>query len=307
MLCSRTIRFVAARDKTGAFRFVPLQSSYGRLLAEKFGIAPDNPQSIVAIIDGAASYRSEAALRIASRLPGFAWTSLLRAVPRLVRDAIYDLVARNRYKWFGRYDQCRLPSGDLVARVIEEIPVEAARDLPARRPLLARILGDAFDTLPAGIRLAHAVHDRHLLAGRATVEGAVSRTGRLIARLFGLPRAADDVGITVEMQADQDGEIWTRTIGGQEFRSRLSARGGVVEERIGLLRFALCLVATRDGLDLAVAGATLGPIPLPGWLTPRSRASERLDAEGRFGFDILIELPGLGRLTHYRGWLVRRA
>jgi predicted DCC family thiol-disulfide oxidoreductase YuxK len=307
VLCSRSIRFVAERDRAKLFRFVPLQSPYGGLLAAKFGIAADNPDTVVAIIDGAASYRSDAALGILSRLPGLAWTRWLRIVPGRLRDGIYDLVARNRYRWFGRYDQCRLPSADLVARVIEKIPPGEDASLPAaiERPLLARILGDAFDVMPLAIRRAHEVGDGHLLAGRATVEGAASRPGRMIARLFGFPPTAADVAVTVEMRADHYGEVWTRTIGGKTFRSRLGPLGrqGLVAERFGPISFALSFSAGREGLDIRMVGARLGPIRLPGWLTPRSWASERVDAEGRFTFDILIALPGLGRLTHYRGWL----
>jgi predicted DCC family thiol-disulfide oxidoreductase YuxK len=62
-------------------------------------------------VDGAqALVRSEAALRILGQLPGWRWTFLLRAVPNAVRDRLYDLVARNRYRWFGRLDVCIVPT-----------------------------------------------------------------------------------------------------------------------------------------------------------------------------------------------------
>lgn len=126
VLCSRSIRFIARHDAAESFRFVPLQSPYGRHLAERVGVSISNPQTFVAILDGAAAFRSDAALGILARLPGFAWTSVLRAVPRPLRDGIYDLIARNRYRLFGRYDQCRLPAPGLAARVIEEIPADQA-------------------------------------------------------------------------------------------------------------------------------------------------------------------------------------
>jgi predicted DCC family thiol-disulfide oxidoreductase YuxK len=122
VLCSRTIRFIAERDRAENFRFVPLQSPYGRLLAERVGISIDNPETFVAILGGAAAFRSDAALGILARLPGFAWTAALRTIPRPLRDGVYNLIARNRYRWFGRYDQCRLPPPSLAARVIEDIP-----------------------------------------------------------------------------------------------------------------------------------------------------------------------------------------
>jgi predicted DCC family thiol-disulfide oxidoreductase YuxK len=125
VLCSRSIRFVAAHDPAGRFRFVPLQSRFGQLLASKHGISVDQPETFVAIVDGVASFRSEAALAIAAKLDGLRWAKVLRVVPRAVRDAIYDLVARNRYRWFGRYDRCELPSAALRSRVIEEVPSSA--------------------------------------------------------------------------------------------------------------------------------------------------------------------------------------
>jgi predicted DCC family thiol-disulfide oxidoreductase YuxK len=126
VLCSRSIRFVAAHDPAGEFRFVPLQSRFGHHLANEHSISVEQPETFVAIVDGVASFRSEAALAIAAKLKGLRWTRVLRIVPRALRDAIYDLVARNRYRWFGRYDRCELPSAALRSRVIEEVPASAA-------------------------------------------------------------------------------------------------------------------------------------------------------------------------------------
>jgi predicted DCC family thiol-disulfide oxidoreductase YuxK len=127
VLCSRTIRFIAAHDRAANFRFVPLQSPFGRHLADRVGISIDNPETFVAIFGGAATFRSDAALGILARLPGFAWAASLRAIPRPLRDGIYNLIARNRYRWFGRTDQCGLPPPGLVARVLQDIPDETTR------------------------------------------------------------------------------------------------------------------------------------------------------------------------------------
>jgi predicted DCC family thiol-disulfide oxidoreductase YuxK len=124
VLCSRTIRFIATHDRAANFRFVPLQSPFGRQLADRVGISLDDPESFVAILGGTATFRSDAALGILARLPGFAWTRVLRVIPRPLRDNIYNLIARNRYRWFGRYDQCRLPPPNLAARVIQDVPSE---------------------------------------------------------------------------------------------------------------------------------------------------------------------------------------
>jgi predicted DCC family thiol-disulfide oxidoreductase YuxK len=112
ILCSRGCRFVSKRDRRGYFRFVPIQLAEGRPLAEQLGIDPDRPDSFAFVAAGRAYVKSEAALRIARELPRWQWTWIFHFIPRTIRDAIYDLVARNRYRWFGRRDVCMLPNSD---------------------------------------------------------------------------------------------------------------------------------------------------------------------------------------------------
>jgi predicted DCC family thiol-disulfide oxidoreductase YuxK len=110
VLCSRWYRFVSARDISHRFRFVAVQQQEGRAIASRHGIDSENPITFILLDSGVAHFRSEAALRILRELPGWRWTRVLRVVPRTVRDALYDLVARNRYRWFGRLDACILPT-----------------------------------------------------------------------------------------------------------------------------------------------------------------------------------------------------
>jgi hypothetical protein len=178
-----------------------------------------------------------------------------------------------------------------------------------QRPLLARILGRAFDDLPETVRNAHAVNDCRVLQGRVQVDGAEIRIGRFVARLVGFPRQTHDAPITVEMRRDGDGEVWTRRIGGRQFVSQLGAcpvEPGRGIERFGPFTFVIDYAGGSDGLDLTVIGASVGRLRLPRSLAPRARASERIDARGRFAFDVSIELPGVGRLVRYRGWLAAK-
>jgi predicted DCC family thiol-disulfide oxidoreductase YuxK len=119
VFCSRWIRFVAARDVDRRFRFTAIQSSYGRRLAEAFGINPEDPDTNAVVHDGIASFKSDAALTVLSHLPGWTWTARLRAVPKPWRDAVYNLIARNRYRIFGTYDCCFLGDAGFRERVIE--------------------------------------------------------------------------------------------------------------------------------------------------------------------------------------------
>jgi predicted DCC family thiol-disulfide oxidoreductase YuxK len=112
VLCSRGCRFVSKRDRRHYFRFVPIQLAEGRQLAEQLGIDPDRPDSFALVANGRAYVKSEAALRIARELPSWQWTWIFHLIPRTIRDAIYDLIARNRYQWFGKREVCILPTPD---------------------------------------------------------------------------------------------------------------------------------------------------------------------------------------------------
>ncbi|MHB0772277.1 thiol-disulfide oxidoreductase DCC family protein [Bradyrhizobium sp. 5.13L] len=119
IFCSRWVRFVARRDTGKRFRFTPIQSDYGALLAKTFGIDPDDPDTNAVVHGDEVYVKSDAALTVLSHLPGWGWTRALFAVPKPLRDAIYSLVARNRYRIFGKYDACFVPDADLRARVLQ--------------------------------------------------------------------------------------------------------------------------------------------------------------------------------------------
>ncbi len=119
VFCSRWVRFVAARDRDKRFRFTPIQSPYGTRLAQAFGINADDPDTNAIVHGGVAYFKSDAALTLLSFLPRWRWTRALFVVPKWLRDAVYNLVARNRYRIFGKYNECFVPGADMRARVME--------------------------------------------------------------------------------------------------------------------------------------------------------------------------------------------
>jgi predicted DCC family thiol-disulfide oxidoreductase YuxK len=119
VFCSRWVRFVATRDVKQQFRFTAIQSGYGTRLAQAFGIDPGDPDTNAVIHGGVAYLKSDAALTVLSHLPGWRWVRVLRGVPKPFRDAVYNLVARNRYRIFGKYEACFVPDAELRARVLE--------------------------------------------------------------------------------------------------------------------------------------------------------------------------------------------
>ena len=108
VLCSGWVNFVVQRDAAKRFRFTPVQSPYGRRLATTLGIDPDDPDTNAVVIGGRAFRRSDAALEVLSRLPYWSWVRALWLVPEPVRDAVYNMIARNRYRLFGRHEACDL-------------------------------------------------------------------------------------------------------------------------------------------------------------------------------------------------------
>jgi predicted DCC family thiol-disulfide oxidoreductase YuxK len=118
-LCSRSVRFIIAHEAVPHFEFAPVQSPAGQRLLKRFGFAPDDVKTFVLIAGGKAYVRSDAAIRIARHLRG-AWklTALVWILPRPLRDWLYDVIARNRYRWFGRTDVCMVPTPEVRSRFL---------------------------------------------------------------------------------------------------------------------------------------------------------------------------------------------
>ncbi|MBP0617367.1 thiol-disulfide oxidoreductase DCC family protein [Jiella mangrovi] len=121
VLCSGWVRFVARRDATRRFRFTPIQSAYGAAMAEALAIDPADPDTNAVVIDKIAYFQSDAVLAVLSPLPGWTWTRIGFAVPTMLRDPLYRLIARNRYRIFGQHEACELPPAGLATRIVTEL------------------------------------------------------------------------------------------------------------------------------------------------------------------------------------------
>lgn len=118
-LCSGFVVFTIKRDPDAKFKFASLQSNEGRNLQKEFGINPDNIKTMVLVENDNYYLKSDAVLRIFKRLDGM-WFILyyLIYIPRPIRNFVYDLVANNRYRWFGKKDVCMLPTPELKKRFL---------------------------------------------------------------------------------------------------------------------------------------------------------------------------------------------
>lgn len=119
-LCNSSIQFVIKRDKGDVFRYAALQSDIGQQLTSERGIDISQIDSIILIEPGIAYYtKSDAALEIGSHLKGYRTLSKsLKWIPAPIRNVVYDFVARNRYKWYGKQDACMIPTPELKAKFL---------------------------------------------------------------------------------------------------------------------------------------------------------------------------------------------
>jgi predicted DCC family thiol-disulfide oxidoreductase YuxK len=118
-LCDGTVRIVIRWDRAGAIRFTPIQSPYGRALAEQHGLDPDTPESFLFFDHGRPLTRTAALGALLRRLDApWRWLGIIDRLPRGPADAVYDWVARNRYRLFGRANHCLVPTAEQRARFV---------------------------------------------------------------------------------------------------------------------------------------------------------------------------------------------
>ncbi|WP_020617495.1 thiol-disulfide oxidoreductase DCC family protein [Paenibacillus daejeonensis] len=118
-LCTRSVRFVLKRDQRRQFQFAPLQSPVGQRIVDAHQAA--GADSFMLLQNGELYMKSEAALRVGRQLGGL-WRlcGLLLFIPRGLRDAVYDWIASNRYRWFGKMDACMRPDPQDRDRFLED-------------------------------------------------------------------------------------------------------------------------------------------------------------------------------------------
>lgn len=118
-LCNGAVTFIIKRDPKDRFRFAALQEDIGQSLVAEYGIDTSKVDSIVLIDDGKVYVKSSAALRIA-RYMSSAYPLLygFMIIPNFIRNWVYDFIARNRYKWYGKKESCMIPTPELKAKFL---------------------------------------------------------------------------------------------------------------------------------------------------------------------------------------------
>ena len=117
-LCNAFIRWIVRRDRRAHFKFAALQSPVSQQILPT-QVSPEM-DTVLLVESGKIYMKSEAVLRIIQQLGGVGRLSpILRVIPRRMRDRIYDFIARNRYAWFGRRDQCMIPTEEVRSRFLD--------------------------------------------------------------------------------------------------------------------------------------------------------------------------------------------
>jgi predicted DCC family thiol-disulfide oxidoreductase YuxK len=113
-LCNASVQFIIKHDKKQLFRFAALQSAFGQNVVNKFNLADKNIDSVILLENNSVLLKSDAALRIAKQLGGiYSMLYVFIVLPKFFRNRIYDFIARNRYRWFGKQESCMIPTPEL--------------------------------------------------------------------------------------------------------------------------------------------------------------------------------------------------
>lgn len=117
--CNSSVNLIIDKDKDNKFKFAALQSDAGIELQKKFGLNPDNLKTFILIEDNKYYTKTTAALRVARDLK-FPWnlSYIFIIIPPFIRNIAYNIIARYRYKWFGKRDACRIPTPEESAKFL---------------------------------------------------------------------------------------------------------------------------------------------------------------------------------------------
>jgi hypothetical protein len=168
--------------------------------------------------------------------------------------------------------------------------------------LFRELLGDALDHVPGPVKRLHDAPLPARFEGRAMVRAAEGLLARWLARMTGLPAKTVETPVSVTIESDGAAEIWTRAFPPRPMRTRLWRADGLLHEAFGPVEMSFRLAADSEGIVWHPVSATIRQNAVPAtWLRGiHARESMR---EGRYAFDVAANLPWIGRVVAYEGWL----
>jgi len=117
-LCNKSVQFILKKDTNKTFLFASLQSAYGQSILKKFKLPATEFKTFILYQDGNIYLRSDGALKVFIQLKGYLWLKIFYIIPTFVRDFFYDRIANNRYRWFGKSNECLITSSELQNRFL---------------------------------------------------------------------------------------------------------------------------------------------------------------------------------------------
>lgn len=119
-LCDNVVQFIIRHDKKDVFRFVAIQSELGQEIVKHIGVDTTKTDSILLYVPGQAYYyKAEAAIKIARGMGGiYSLLTVFSILPMFLSNAVYDFIARNRYKWYGKKSECMIPTPELKSKFL---------------------------------------------------------------------------------------------------------------------------------------------------------------------------------------------
>lgn len=170
------------------------------------------------------------------------------------------------------------------------------------KPLFENLLREAFAGLPRPIRLLHDARPQKRFAGECRITRGTHWLVPLIAAVMSLPRGGERLPVSITITRNGDTETWARDFAGTPLRSRLRERAGLLEERMGPMGFRFALTGDGGAITWRLAAVRFLGLPLPRRWFAGVAARESAQGE-RYQFNVRAELPWVGLLVHYVGWL----
>ena len=231
-------------------------------------------------------------------------------IPALAAVALLKKLAEGSLAFRGAAHAGRmLDTGEVLALVADlSIHIETDEQ-PLPEPLFKRVLGPSFAQMPKVTQRLHRGAPAVFGEGEADIAPPQNLAGRFFSALFRFPKPGKAQPVFVLVEQTGHGERWLRRYPGRDMLSFMShgdPQTQTLEERFGPFSFRMKIIGHKDGLDMAMQSARLGPLLLPRFLVPDISATERTDDQDRHLFDVSIRLPLIGQIVHYSGWLALR-
>jgi len=230
-------------------------------------------------------------------------------IPSMAIEGVVRQAMKGRRPDVGaRPATCALELHDYDALFANRTISTGFRDDRVEAPIYRKVLGDAFETLPEQVQLLHNSQKARRWSGVATVTRGPGLFAGLFSALFGFPKSAQDIPVTVDFAPKDGGELWTRTFGKTVFSSLQKEGMGrdkhLITEKFGAVTVSLAAVITGEKLMLIPRRWSMFGIPLPRFLLPGGNSHET-QQDGKFVFDVEMALPFFGLIVAYKGTLAQ--